>query len=80
MGKGGLLHGLTNKKLNQSDNKVQIHIKVKSNTNILFSPHNRNAEYYWKEKVGMQQQHCCIHKWKKDTMGCGEGLLAGVLG
>ena len=79
-GDGGLLHGLTNKKLNQSDNKVQIHIKVKTNLKILFSPHKGNAEYYWKEKVGKQQQCCCIHKWRTDVMGCRGGTFGGYAG
>ena len=79
-GNGGLLHGLTNKKLNQSDNKVQIHIKVKTNTNILFSPHNGNAEYYWKGKVGKPQQCCCIHKWRTDTTRCRGGTFGGCAG
>ncbi len=66
------------KKSNHSDNKVQMHNRVKTNTYILFSPHNWNAEYYWREKVGKQQQCCCIHKWRKDIMGCRVGLLVGV--
>ena len=73
-GNGGLLHRLTNKEFNHSDNNVQIHNKVKANTYILLSPHKGNAEYYWREKVGIQQQCCCIHKWRKDTIGCGVGL------
>ena len=39
-GNGGLLHRLTNKEFNHSDNNVQIHNKVKANTYILLSPHN----------------------------------------
>ncbi len=65
-------------KLNHSDNKAQIHNKVKTNTYILLSSHKGNAEYYWREKVVKQQQCCSIHKWRQDTRRCGVGLLVGV--
>jgi hypothetical protein len=79
-GNGGLLHRLTNKEFNHSDNNVQIHNKVKANTYILLSPHNGNAEYYWREKKGKQQQCCCIHKWRKNTTGCGGVTFGGFAG
>ena len=57
-----------------------MHNRVKTNTYILFSPHNRNAEYYWKGKVGKPQQCCCIHKWRTDTTRCRGGTFGGCAG